>query len=367
MNPAALPTAVSRAIRITPLPSHASPQLSIVIVNYRQWCNTARLTRQLLASESSRRGAAEVVIVDNHSPVHFVRRRLRRMPGVSMRCFAQNRGFARGVNEGCRLSRGDWFLLLNPDVSMSPGQLDGVLEHAEQIRAGDPKAGVIGFQLRHADGSRQGSVGKFPTLCRALIGLLRPRAERRCPSPLSRERGKVAWVSGCGLLVHRDCWRQLGGFDPRFFLYYEDVDFCRRARAAGWSVWFEPALRLIHARPLHTREVRARLRLLTRHALLSYAEKHWPAWEFRAVTAMVWLEAVVRERRSRQRDSELSARLFRRLRGLATDFWCGRSDRAYRRAWRTGQIQNPVAPKSPIPNLNLELTAARLQNLRTAC
>ncbi len=361
MTPVAMPTTVPRTAEPTAAvsPSCPVPQLSVVIVNYRQWGNTARLTRQLLASDANRRGLAEIVIVDNHSPAHPARRRLRRMPGVSVRCFGQNRGFARGVNEGCRLSRGDWFLLLNPDVVLPPDQVDGVLEHAERILAEDPAVGAIGFQLRHADGSRQGSVGKFPTLARALFGLLRPRSERKCPSPLSRERGKVAWVSGCGLLVRRDCLQQLGGFDPRFFLYYEDVDFCHRARAAGWSIWFEPDVRLTHSRPLHTRAVRARLRLLTRHALLSYAAKHWPAWEFRAVTALIWLEALGRERRSRRRGSKHSANLFRRLRSLAADFWHGRPERAYRRAWRTAQIRD--AAPAPVG------ATSRPQNLRTVC
>src|SRR5437870_3848197 len=119
-------------------PRLATPRLSVVVVNYRQWGNTARLTRQLLASSAAGRGAAEVVIVDNRSPAHPARRRLRRRPGVSVRCFGQNRGFARGVNEGCRLSRGEWLLLLNPDVTLPPGFLDGVLACAERTWAADP-------------------------------------------------------------------------------------------------------------------------------------------------------------------------------------------------------------------------------------
>src|SRR3954469_4201568 len=81
-------------------PRLATPRLSVVVVNYRQWGNSARLTRQLLGSQAAGQGAAEVVIVDNCSPAHAARRRLRRQVGVSVRCFRQNRGFARGVNEG---------------------------------------------------------------------------------------------------------------------------------------------------------------------------------------------------------------------------------------------------------------------------
>src|SRR5947209_8442402 len=87
-------------------PPRDHPVLSVVIVNYRQWRNTARLTRQLLDSAAGRAGAAEVVIVDNHSPPHPLRGKLRRTEGVSLRRFGRNHGFARGVNEGCRLTRG---------------------------------------------------------------------------------------------------------------------------------------------------------------------------------------------------------------------------------------------------------------------
>src|SRR5262245_37918412 len=89
-----------------------APLLSIVIVNFRQWSNTERLVRQLLESPLIRRGQVEVVVVDNDSPWHPARPRLRRLAGVSLRCLARNRGFGRGVNEGARLSRGDWILLL---------------------------------------------------------------------------------------------------------------------------------------------------------------------------------------------------------------------------------------------------------------
>jgi len=366
MTPAATPTvsnAVQPALASTAASSiqPATVRLSVVIVNHRQWPNTARLAQQLLSSESARHGRAEVVIVDNHSPAHRLRRRLRRTNGVSVRCFGQNRGFGRGVNEGCRLSRGDWFLLLNPDVTVTPGFLDRALDQAERIVTENPAVGVIGFQLRHADGSRQGSVGRFPTLLNSLLGQIQPRAERKCPAKLSRRPGPVAWLTGCGLLIRRDCYLQVGGFDPSFFLYYEDVDFCRRARASGWSIWFEPALRLTHCRPLHVREVRARLRLLTRHALLTYARKHWSAWQFRAVTAIVWLEAIWRERRAKRRGSQRSVPLFRRLRRVAADFWHGRPDRAYRRVWQAAQVsdafqrlsssRNPVAEQyARLPN-----------------
>src|SRR5947207_7611948 len=87
------------------------------------------------------RSQVEVVVVDNHSPAHVLARRLRRWRGVSLRRCGRNRGFARAVNEGCRLSQGQWILLLNPDISVSPDFLDGVLALMERFSAEEPSAG----------------------------------------------------------------------------------------------------------------------------------------------------------------------------------------------------------------------------------
>jgi N-acetylglucosaminyl-diphospho-decaprenol L-rhamnosyltransferase len=320
-TPAALALRTSAPAR---RPSVETPQLSVVIVNFCQWRNTARLTRQLRRSEAVRRGAAEIVIVDNHSPAHRVRNRLRRMSGVSVVLNSRNRGFAKAVNRGSRLSRGEWVLLLNPDVTVPDGFLDEVLDAAQRWPASDPKAGVIGFQLRHRDGTRQASAGSFPTLLSTVGGLLLPRARRKCRHQSLTNRRPVPWVTGGCLLVRRDCFEQLGGMDENFFLYYEDVDFCRRAQRAGWSVWYEPALQVTHHFPLHARKVPPPLRLVTRHALLTYSRKHWPGWQTAVVGGMVWLEATAREAMARWRGETDAAGCFRQLRALAGDELRGR-------------------------------------------
>src|SRR5205085_6705937 len=120
------------------------PVLSVVIVNYRQWEDTAGLVKQLAASACVRRGTAEIIVVDNHSQPHPLMARLRRAPGVSLRRWGRNQGFARAVNEGCRLSRGRWFLLLNPDMTVAETFLDEVLAQAERLSTDDPKTGIIG-------------------------------------------------------------------------------------------------------------------------------------------------------------------------------------------------------------------------------
>ncbi len=233
---------------------------------------------------------------DRRQPLAAASRRaaLRRLANVSVRRWGANRGFARAVNEGCRLSQGEWFLLLNPDTTLSEGFLDSVLELADQLTACEPRAGIVGFHLRNADGSQQLSTGPFPTLATTLCRLLLPRRRRKYQTPRSTQRSVVPWVTGCCLLLRRDCLHELGGLDEDFFLYYEDVDLCVRARARGWSVWYEPNLAVVHHHPLHCRPVPAVLRLVTRHSLLTYAAKHWPRWQCRLLSRIVRTEALAR-------------------------------------------------------------------------
>ena len=133
------------------------------------------------------------------------------------------------------------------------------------------------------------------------------------------------------MMVQRACLEELGGLDRDFFLYYEDVDLCRRARSRGWSVWFEPALRVIHHNPLHLRPVPAYFRLLTRHALLTYAYKHWPWWQFRVLSGIIQSEAWARRLWAKCHGDRLAASLFGKLGRIAADFGRGRFLSARRR------------------------------------
>ncbi len=277
------------------LPVVVAPSISVVIVNYCQWRNTARLTRQLRRSHVARAGEAEIVVVDNHSPGHPLLAKLRRTPGVSVRRFERNRGFAPAVNAGCQRSRGEWILLLNPDVSVPTGFLDDLDLFVHRQERADPRVGIIGLAVRNTDGSAQASCGPLPTLARTLTGLLLPRAQRKCRPIETDRQTPVAWATGCALLIRRDCFEEIAGFDEDFFLYYEDVDLCRRAAERGWKVCFEPTLRVRHHSPLHSRPTPAPLRLMTRHALLTYGLKHWPRWQALALGGIIGVESLARQ------------------------------------------------------------------------
>jgi len=350
--PAADPTAFAPARR-PPAAKLAPPraaELSVVVVNFCQWRNTARLVRLLRRSVALRSGTAAVSIVDNHSPLHPVVRRLKQLSGITVRRFSRNHGFARAVNRGVAsgasrtaAGRPRWVLLLNPDVTVPDGFLDDVLAITDRLPAADPRAGVVGFRLRDRDGSGQASSGPLPTLANTLGGLLRPRSRRKCRHRAGDGRAPVSWVTGGCLLVRRDCFEQLGGLDESFFLYYEDVDFCRRAAAAGWSVWYDPALEVTHHWPLHARRVPAPLRLMTRHALLTYARKHWPRWQAAALAGLVWAEAGLRQASAAVRGDGDSARCHGELRRLVGDVCRSRLAAARRRVRRVAAFLAPIA------------------------
>ena len=314
---------VSSASRSLRLAAHSaettSPLLSVVIVNFCQWNNTLRLTRQLAESLAITSGQAEILVVDNGSPDCPAAREA----GASKICrihrFRNNLGFARGVNEAGLRTGGEWLLLLNPDTSLSPGFLDNVSALCRTVADESPRTGVVGLGLRHADGSPQASSGPVPTFMGTLSGLLTPRQIRKCRHVAPGRKAGVDWVTGCGMLIRRDCWQALKGFDPDFFLYYEDVDFCVRARGAGWDVTHEPSVSLDHLHPLHTRRVPAPLRLMTRHALLNFASKHWSRWQSRALAGIVWVEAIARGLFARLRGEPVAG--YREIRHLAADWW----------------------------------------------
>ncbi|HSQ55840.1 MAG TPA: glycosyltransferase family 2 protein [Gemmata sp.] len=334
-----------------------APAVSVVIVNFCQWKNTARLVSQLRHSIAIRTGAADVVIVDNHSPSHPVVRKLQKLHGVTIRRFSRNLGFARAVNLGVgtpasskgRRARSvapppsDWVLLLNPGVTVEDGFLDDVVTAVEKLSSMEPSAGVVGFRMLNRDGSAQASSGPLPTLWRTLAGLFLPRSRRKCTHRPESTRQPVDWVTGGCLLVRRDCFQKLGGLDESFFLYYEDVDFCQRAAAAGWTVWFDPSVEVTHHWPLHARRVPAPLRLMTRHALLNYAKKHWSGWRSAVMNGVIWTEAALRQAWAAVRGDSDARRCHGELRRLASDVAAGRDRQARRHIRYAAAFLDPIA------------------------
>jgi N-acetylglucosaminyl-diphospho-decaprenol L-rhamnosyltransferase len=233
----------------------------------------------------------------------------------------RNVGFSAGVNAGYKVSRGDWVLVLNPDVVVCQGFVDLLGGAARDLRddssQGGP-VGVVGFHLQNRDGSCQLSTGRFPNLFGLLLGLVRPRRTRKYFVPTPGVRQQVPWVTGSCLLIRRECLQALGGFDEDYFLYYEDVDLCRRASDLGWGVCYEPGVAARHMEPLQNRQLTEPLRAVTRHAALTYFRKHLSRGQYRGLTRVVQLEAFLRRCLHLWRGNRTEAEIMRCLGEMAT-------------------------------------------------
>jgi N-acetylglucosaminyl-diphospho-decaprenol L-rhamnosyltransferase len=241
------------------MPVQAEIDLSIIVVSW----NVLSLLRACLASLQASAGIgwsdgssphAEVIVVDNGSEDGTAAALAAEFPRIRLVANPDNRGFTRANNQGLALSRGRYVFFLNPDTRVAPDALRLLLEFMD----GHPAAGVAGPQLRYGDGSLQSSRRRFPTLGTALFEStpltwhLSPQHNRWArryhldDCPAGSEPQTVDWLVGAALFVRRDALEQVGGFDEGYFMYSEELDWCRRASAAGWQVVYVPAAKVIH-------------------------------------------------------------------------------------------------------------------------
>ena len=213
--------------------------VSVVIVTYR---NAADIGGCLAAVRNAAPVApVDVIVVDNASGDGTVAA-ARAVPGVTVLERPDNGGFAAGCTAGAAVASGDWLLFLNPDTELAPDAIAALVDCAQQ----HPSAGLVGARFVHADGTSDprscwGRPSPWSALCFALgLSSLLPGNrvfDPEAPPPwtgdLTAARA-VPVISGACMLVSRELWDRLGGFDPVFFLYGEDADFCLRAAAAGY-------------------------------------------------------------------------------------------------------------------------------------
>lgn len=206
--------------------------MSAVVVTYNSAPYLERCIKSLWAA-----GITDIIVVDNASTDHSVRngRRL----GVLVIQQSENRGFGAGCNIGLSLIRNETALLINPDAYLLPH----AATRAYRTMHEDPLVAVVGLRLTNKQGDDEVmSYGLVDVTVRELW-----RRRQRKASPLQQE-SEVAWVSGGACLVRRAAWQRIGGFDASFFLYWEDVDLCKRLRQRGWSIKYLPQAQVIHER-----------------------------------------------------------------------------------------------------------------------
>lgn len=257
------------------------PALDVVIVNWNAIGHLPACVAALRAARRQSYTLARIIVVDNASGDGSAEW-LARQPDCTLLRNPDNRGFAVACNQGAAAGQGELILFLNPDVTVDPGALDA----AVSVLCGPdwPRAGIVGACLRDGDGVRQPTCARFPTwrsLVAGALGLdrLLPSV---CPPHFLEEwdHGEtrvVDQVMGAFFLVRRDVFAALGGFDERFFVYFEDLDFALRARRAGWQSVFAAAATAVHAGGGSSGQVPARRLFYWLRSRSLYARKHFGA------------------------------------------------------------------------------------------
>ena len=233
----------------------------------------------------------EVIVVDNGGTLAASGFR-ERFPGVRLLANTENVGFARAANQGFALARGRHVLCLNPDTIVH----DGALAVMSAYLDAHPDVGAVGARLLESDGSLQYSCRRFPGYLTVFFGryavltrLLPANAATRDYLYLDwdhRSVREVDWLSGACLMVRREVLASVGGFDPEYFLFVEDMDWCRRIRDAGWRIAYLPDAVVTHHIGASRGPVPAWIVWARHRGMLRYVQKHFGApWPARAAIA----------------------------------------------------------------------------------
>jgi GT2 family glycosyltransferase len=224
----------------------ATSVLTVIIVSY----NTRQITLKCLRTLASVLNVpAQVIVVDNASTDGSAQAIAQEHPEVELIRNDRNVGFGAANNQAMRRARGAWFLLLNSDAYVAAGAIETLIAFLNRY----PKAGAVGPQLLNSNGTLQRSCHRFPSPGRAWlenlwISALMPNhpiigGYDRWDHDSERF---VDFVSGACILLRRETYEHVGGFDESFFMYAEETDWLRRMHAKGWKIGFTPAAKVIH-------------------------------------------------------------------------------------------------------------------------
>ncbi|MDZ4762971.1 MAG: glycosyltransferase family 2 protein [Chloroflexota bacterium] len=261
--------------------------LSIVIVSW----NVADLLATCLRSidngaiqivtddaDSANSPTAEIIVVDSASNDNSAAMMRADFPRVRVLAQTENVGFTRGCNIGMAAAWGRCILLLNPDTEIIENALVRLLAFVDA----HPDVGIVGAHTLNTDGSYQSTRRRFPTLATGVFEStwLQGYAPRRvldryyvndAPNSSTIE---VDWVQGSALLARREVYVQIGGLDEGYMMYSEEMDWCRRAKDAGWRVWFVGDAHIVHHGGKSSEQVAARRQIYFQQSKLRYFRKH---------------------------------------------------------------------------------------------
>ena len=258
-------------------PSTTSVEISVVIVGWNAK-HYLELCLESLAEAPPKR-SMEVLVVDNASRDDSIEMIEARFPWVKLTKSKENLGFAKGNNVAIRQCKGHYIALVNPDVILFPGCLDSLADFLDQ----NPQVGNVGPRVFNPDMTQQSTCRRFPTLWNNFCSAIRLEGIFRGSRFFAGEHMfyfshdrvlAVDVIVGCLSMIRREAFDDVGLLDECLFMYGDDVDWCRRARNAGWQVVFYPDARAIHDRGKTTAPFPVRFAVAQQRSVLHYWTKH---------------------------------------------------------------------------------------------
>ena len=248
---------MNRASHPTPETRSAAPAGTVIVVTYNSRDKISACLEAILAQAP----ALKVVVIDNASPDHSAAFIAERFPAVELIANGQNVGFGAACNQGFAVAEGEVVYLVNPDAHVEPGSFETALTYLRE----HPAVGIVGGKLVDEDGGRAPSARLFPSLINKFLTLSGLAARFPRHRFLARpdyawfghdDVMAVDWVPGAFTAIRRADLDRLGGFDERFFLYFEEVDLCRRFGQGGAHVVFHPGCVAAHEGGASSRTVK---------------------------------------------------------------------------------------------------------------
>ena len=234
-----------------------SLDVAVVIVTYRTAELTIACLRSVQAERQASRGiTVRAVVVDNASGDASVIGPALEAEGwqswVTLIEAPVNGGFAYGNNLGVQSAYAteipDYIYLLNPDTEVRPGAIGSLVRFLEV----SPQVGIAGGSFEYRDGRIWPIAFRFPTICSELshglqLGIVSRLLQRwTVARPMSQLTQPTDWICGAAMMIRPAAFDRIGGFDENYFLYFEETDFCNRARQAGYATWYVPESRVMH-------------------------------------------------------------------------------------------------------------------------
>ncbi|MCK6577113.1 MAG: glycosyltransferase family 2 protein [Anaerolineae bacterium] len=250
--------------------------ISVLIVSWNVLDLLDACIRSILANTAP--GQVEILVIDSASTDRTAEHISAAFPGVRLFAQSENIGFTKGTNLALGEARGRYLMLLNPDTVI----IGDALLVMQQYLDTHPGVGMVGPHTLNPDGTTQSSRRRFPTLVTAIFestwlqgyappGVLERFYVTDTPEDATIE---VDWVQGSALMARREVYEQIGGLDEGYIMYSEEMDWCRRAKDAGWRVAFLGDARIIHHGGKSTDQVVARRHIHFQESKLRYFRKY---------------------------------------------------------------------------------------------